>query len=392
MRGLRVVSAVAALVATMALSPPAAVAQKPAIYVQYHIWYDRGACPAANPRAAWLHWAWWSSQDNPCTTTAELPWLRNITSISYPLIGPYASADPSVLRWHIRLAKAAGIDAFLVSVFPAVEPEFWDRFDLMLRIAHQEKFKLGLEAWSPPTLSLVAAWQSETRRYLEYFPQRSPYRSAILRMDGRPVLWFNFAGRTQGLAETAAFLNSVEAFWIFSGSMSLEEERALNALLTRASAAREVTYNFPTERGWDVNPILGRELADRRAAGLRTVTQGFPGYDEQLINNEPGRINRYGLRQGGQALRNYLQAARDAGADAAIISSWNEWNETTQLEPGVDALPRTRIFREPIYGADPYGPLKVIAEHQGRVWRTPALPCRILDALLIAHRVHRCRP
>jgi hypothetical protein len=385
-----VVSAVAALVIAMVFAPPA-VAQKPAIYVQYHIWYDRGPCPAANPRHEWLHWAWWSTQDDPCSTTVQLPWMRHITSITYPLIGPYASADPSVLRWHIRLAKAAGIDGFLVSVFPAIEPEFWDRFDLMLRIAHQEKFKLGLEGWTPPA-SLVAAWQSETRRYLEYFPQRSPYRSAILRMDGRPVVWFNFSGRTQGLAETAAYLNSVEAFWIFSGSMPLEEERALNALLTRAMAVREVSYNYPTETGWGINRALSQELADRRAIGLRTVTQGFPGYDEQLINHEPGRASRFALRQGGQALRGYLQAARSAGADALIISSWNEWNETTQLEPGVDALPLTRTVREPIYGADPYGPLKVIAEYKGLVWRAPALPCRILDPLLISHRVRPCRP
>ena len=32
-----------------------------------------------------------------------------------PLIGYYDSDNPDVVRWHMRLAKAAGIDAFLVS-------------------------------------------------------------------------------------------------------------------------------------------------------------------------------------------------------------------------------------------------------------------------------------
>jgi len=39
---------------------------------------------------------------------------RDIASVYYPLIGPYDVSDQAVMEYHIRLAKASGIDAFIV--------------------------------------------------------------------------------------------------------------------------------------------------------------------------------------------------------------------------------------------------------------------------------------
>ena len=45
----------------------------------------------------------------------RVPVNRPFPRPPWPLIGLYDSADVDVARWHVRLAQAAGIDAFLVS-------------------------------------------------------------------------------------------------------------------------------------------------------------------------------------------------------------------------------------------------------------------------------------
>jgi len=370
----------------------AAFGQTPGVYVQYQIWYSRGECPTDRPQVTWAHWSWWSSVDDPCTVATGLPWMRNISSPGYPLIGPYASDSPHLLRWHMRLAKAAGIDGFLVSVFPAIEPAFFRRFELMLRIAVQENFKIGLEGWTPDSAARVGPWRAETMRYIDHFANQSPHRKALLRIDGKPVFWFNFSARTQAIDEIAAFFDSVEALWIFSGVMSLDEERELNSRLTRSAAVRQIDYNFPTEQGFDVNQNFRREVRNKLEHGLYAFSHGFPGYDEQVISNKKERTRRYGLRNDGQTLRDYLRSARDSGAHGVIVSSWNEWAEMSVIEPGFDALFRAAEPREEVYGSDPYAVLKIIAEFTGVAWKAPDLPCHIVDRLLIKHRILRCRP
>ena len=363
--------------------------QTPGVYVQYQIWYSRGECPTDWPQGTWLHWSWWSSEDDPCTVSTGAPWMRNISSLGYPLIGPYASNNPHVFRWHMRLAKAAGIDGFLVSVFPAIEPDFFKRFELMLRIADQENFKIGLEGWTPD-VARIGQWKAETVRYIDHFANHSPHRKALLRIDGKPVFWFNFSGRTQAIDEIARFFDSVQALWIFSGEMSLDEERELNRRLTRSAAARQTDYNFPTEQGFGVNRDFGPEVRNRLEHGLYAFSHGFPGYDEQVISKE--RTRRYGLRNDGQTLRDYLRSARDSGEHGVVISSWNEWAEMSVIEPGFDALFRAAEPREEVYGSDPYAMLKIIAQFKGVPWKAPDLPCHIVDRLLMKRRILRCRP
>ena len=68
-------------------------------------------------------------------------------------------------------------------------------------------------------------------------------------------------------------------------------------------------------------------------------------------------------REDGATLRGYLRAATEARADAILLTSFNEWPETTVVEPSSS-------------WQDPYLYLKVVAEWRGLVFRTPPLPRR----------------
>ncbi|HLO31350.1 MAG TPA: hypothetical protein VK249_19525, partial [Anaerolineales bacterium] len=60
----------------------------------------------------------------------------------YPLLGRYSSDDADVMRQHIRWAKQAGIDGFIVS-WKSTD-KLNRRLSQLIEIANQEKFKLAV--------------------------------------------------------------------------------------------------------------------------------------------------------------------------------------------------------------------------------------------------------
>ncbi|MDY0095323.1 MAG: glycoside hydrolase family 99-like domain-containing protein [Candidatus Vecturithrix sp.] len=89
---------------------------------------------------------WWLPGKDPQKILGKEPWRRDIwvgRTGDYPYIGIYNNVtDSEIMRWHIRMAKAAGISAFLVYI------NDWQaersQTDLLLNVAAQENFKIGL--------------------------------------------------------------------------------------------------------------------------------------------------------------------------------------------------------------------------------------------------------
>ena len=82
-----------------------------------------------------------------------------------------------------------------------------------------------------------------------------------------------------------------------------------------------------------------------------------PGHDNSHFNATPYAMPR----RDGETLRDYLRAATDARADFILVTSWNEWPETTVIEPS-SSWP------------DPYRYLKIFAEWKGVSFAAPSLP------------------
>ena len=99
----------AALVLLTALSflhPAAALASPKPVMVYYMPWY------VAKPFSTSWGWHWTMNHFNPDVVNAFGE--RQLASWYYPLIGPYDSADPIVLEYHVLLMKLAGIDGVIV--------------------------------------------------------------------------------------------------------------------------------------------------------------------------------------------------------------------------------------------------------------------------------------
>lgn len=80
-------------------------AAKP-VMVHYMPWF------VAKPHSGSWGWHWTMNHFNPDVINASGE--RQIASWYYPLIGPYDSADPVVLEYHVLLMKLAGIDGVIV--------------------------------------------------------------------------------------------------------------------------------------------------------------------------------------------------------------------------------------------------------------------------------------
>lgn len=92
--------------------PAISAAAAPKLLLAHYMpWYS------AKPYAATWGWHWTMNHFNPDQFVS--PGIRDIASQYYPLIGPYDSADPAVLEYHVLLMKLSGIDGVIVDWYGA---------------------------------------------------------------------------------------------------------------------------------------------------------------------------------------------------------------------------------------------------------------------------------
>jgi hypothetical protein len=97
----------AVLLAVLWFLPPSTMHAGPKpLMVYYMPWF------VAKPYSATWGWHWTMNHFDPDHINASGE--REIASWYYPLIGPYDSADPIVLEYHVLLMKLAGIDGVIV--------------------------------------------------------------------------------------------------------------------------------------------------------------------------------------------------------------------------------------------------------------------------------------
>jgi hypothetical protein len=106
-----------------------------------------------------------------------------------------------------------------------------------------------------------------------------------------------------------------------------------------------------------LSPLYRDWAAQVHKAGKRVMLPVHPGHDNTRHNPKPYVIPR----NDGQTLRDFWRAAVEAGTDLVGITSFNEWPETTVIEPAL-TFP------------DPYRYLRIVAELQGRRFTPPPLP------------------
>jgi hypothetical protein len=329
--------------------------RKPALWAVYYAWYET----APGPRNMWTVW-------NGDKTTNSVAKPR---SKAQPLIGYYDSDDQAVVRWHIKLAKAAGIEAFLVSWWGAGSLSGVSFEKVILPLAAEEGFKVAMcseLAQFHHDVDILAKQMAEVL-------QRTKDQPGYLRVDGKPAVYLYQVPYAPKLtpATLTKLCHGIEQktgplYWIMDkivndgkGSYCMPAE-----WLGLPGIAMYGFYGtFSIKRMWKYDEIATHYsvLAKQaHAAGKKIFLPAHPGHD-----NSGFRPDDYFVmpRDEGATLKGYLRAIVDAGADAVLVTSFNEWQETTIVEPSSS-------------WHDPYLYLKILAEWEGIKFIPPPLPER----------------
>lgn len=272
-------------------STPAASQEKPPtpVLAYYYIWFD--------------------------------PSSWNRAKIDYPVLGRYSSDEREVMRQHIKWAKDAGIDGFIVS-WKSTEI-LNRRLEKLIEVARAEGFKLsmiyqGLDFERDPlAVEHIAA---DLDLFIEKYAS-----DEVFNMFEKPVMMWS--GTWQFSREEIA--QTVETrrdrLFILATEKDLGGYQRLAGLVD-GDAYYWSSVDPQTHQGYpDKLVALGKEI---HAGGGLWIVPAAPGFDARLLGGE-----RVVNRRGGETLRLEMEAAASASPDAIGIISWNEFSENTHIEP-----------------------------------------------------------
>lgn len=316
----------------------------------------------------------------------KLGWIGDRTDPPIqPELGKYSSRDPKVAEQHIRWATEHGIDFFVLSWWPQ-DPEIERRAQegfLKARNLGDIKFCLLYEsqglAFHPGlgTVNFGGATVEEFLRHFDTIADRYFSNPSYLRIDGRPVVMLYITRTYTGLYTEAIhqlrrrmrkrgfdlFIVGDEIFWKVKRGDTLEADQR-EPVPSRVQLFDAVTsYNlyegeFQQHRGYRGLPRLLSDSAKlyqryRDASGSRTVLfpQVLPGYNDRVMRL--AAIDHFPIPRrvrpdapDGSTLATYIERLARPFVDprnpVVLVTSFNEWNEGSEIEPTVPSTETTR--------------------------------------------------
>lgn len=282
--------AIILLAAVVVRPTPAWAAEiEPPLFAYYYIWFD----PTSWDRA----------------------------KIDYPLLGRYSSDLASVMRQHVRMAKSAGVDGFIVSwkSTSVLNP----RLETLISISEEEDFQLiviyqGLDFYRDP--------QPATRvlndlRYLRDEFTSSPAFEGF----GKPVvIWSGTWEFPRG--DLARVTDALRDDLSILASERTADEYLQVAEIFDGNAYYWSSVNPATYPGYEAK-LEEMSAAAKRYDGL-WIAPAAPGFDARLLGG-----TTVVPRRDGETLRREYDAAVASSPDAIGLISWNEFSENTHIEP-----------------------------------------------------------
>jgi hypothetical protein len=268
------------------------------------------AAAAADPVPTWAYYYIWFNVSS---------WDR--AKSDYPLLGRYSSDERSVMRTHVRLAKQAGIDGFIVSWKST--PVLNRRLRLLADVAAGEHFKLAI-IYQGLDFDRRPLPVARISRDLGRFGRRFADLPALRGPDKPTVIW---SGTWEFSARALASVTSRHR----DRMRILASERNADDYRAKAKAFDGDAYYWSS-----VNPDTYGDYAGKlasmaeavHATGGQWLAPAAPGFDGRLVGH-PTIVPR----RRGDTLRREIEVAQRSDPDAIALISWNEFSENSHIEP-----------------------------------------------------------
>lgn len=369
----------------------------PVYVMEFHLWYD--APIGSDGRPGWFHGG---ASELADTDSMGPDWMRMRYGVGWPLPGSYQSGDPGILRWQLQCLKATGVDGVFIQLYAGWnQPETFHRlteFERLLRIAEEVGVKVAIHdevQFRPARAKDAATFAKRAGETVKRFATSPAY----LRIDGKPAYAFQWWGQLksgdypgmphdelQRLFDASDRICGEPAFWMpfrhagdarllalpgYGGGVVMSNSN--NQFRSVAADPAKRGKRFAGAAGWN-DEALPAPMVDAEIAILRAARQANPGKQLGLwaylgFNNTTQRSAddhaEWLPRRGGRTLAEALAAFQDYGCDFVMISSWNDWEENTAIEPG---------FMYDGYAGDPYLSCRIVAAAKGLDFVPPPLP------------------
>ena len=295
MTGMRIPALLAAVLAAGLAVLPSASARESATTdraaIFYYPWYSN---PARDGR--WAHW-YVEHDGSPVLSTPY-----------YPTRGLYSSSNAKLVAAQMREIAGAGVGTVVFSWWGFDSPEH-DRLAMVEREATRWGLKIAI--------------------HVEPYGARTPARAAEdiqrLHREGGYTDFYLYDDTRDSPAAWSDALSSLSGVRVLGHT----------TLVGRAKASGFdglYTYDVVTWNG----ALFKRLCTQAHAAGLLCAPSVGPGYDARLTTRQMA----VRARNNGQTYDRMWKTAIGAGADIVTITSYNEWQEGTQIEPARVAVDR----------------------------------------------------
>ena len=266
-----------------------AASPTPARYAYYYIWFSRSS------------------------------WRR--AKSDRPLLGAYDSGDVDVMRQHVRWAKSAGIDGFIVSWKHT--PVLDERLTALVDVAEEEHFSLaiiyqGLDFHRNPLPA------TEIGAGLHWFDQhlssRAPFRSS-----GKPIVIWSGTWKFS-LDQISSVTSQLRPRLRILGSAKNPKDYLRIADAVDGDAYYWSSVNPDTYP--DYHAKLQAMADSVHANGGTWVAPAAVGFDARMLDG-----TTVVERRSGATFRAELAAAESSSPDLIGLISWNEFSENSHIEP-----------------------------------------------------------
>jgi hypothetical protein len=258
----------------------------------------------SRPTSAIFYYPWFG---NPAHDGAYDHWQQNghdpaadIASAYYPSRGAYSSSDPSVLDGQMRELERAGVDELVVS--------WWGR-----RSSTDARLPEIIEAAHAHSLTVAAHLEPYTGRTIAGVGDDIAYLRTLGIAD-----FFVYHATDFAAADWAPLTSSLSGVRLFA-------QTPLAGYAKQGGFDGIYTYDTLTFRG----RTFRRMCTQAHRLGLLCAPSVGPGYAAERATGDTRTL----ARADGRTYDSMWNAAIRAGADLPTITSYNEWNEGTQIEP-----------------------------------------------------------
>lgn len=320
------------------------------VLAHYMIWFET---PEMSNR--WRHWSWDKKPHKRNPDRIFPNGRRDIVGIHYPLIGPYDSASEDVLEYHVLLAKAAGIDGFIVNWYGFKDaynhPRYEDQnFRKLLKIAERLDFKVAINfeeksMFSPfkrnlsRDQSMVLAQQTMRKICVEY--GRSP---ACLKLNGRPVLaQFGWKPPLEQDPQPGSFTpgewrkilrSTARCRPVFIANHHWHWERTI--FQTGFLKVADSLYPWVTDNAKLRQRFYQQAQQAKTKGQIEFVSGGvYPGFDS-CGSRGWGNDRVVISRKGGGVYKTTWKECLQNNVKLIQIITWNDFAEGTTIEPTLD--------------------------------------------------------